>query len=210
MSENVNFSDIDIAFDQNDIAKAMTRPKLPTGWLKFLVTGADAKISKVSGNMMVKLTVAPVDEEGNTRRPTANNHLVFPLPTPRAGLIAVGLGEDFVQKVPDTLGLIQGYLHATRPEEFPRFPKYDKSAGLWVDQVTGDMLDKEEKEAVVAGLISTIYTFLKENAWKTPGETFVDDTFYAKVTYKEDSEWPNLGSIRGELPADEVLADIGE
>lgn len=208
MNGSFDYSKIDIEFSQNDIKKAMTRPRLAVGWYSFVVTGAVSKVNDTSGNMSIRQTVAPLDSEGNTRRPSAMHFITLPLATPPALLEAAEIDvSTFTQKVPDTLGLVQGYLRATRGNEFPTFPKYQKSEGLWSDG-KGGLLDKEEKEEVVSGLIESIYGFLK-TAWGDPTNTFKGDTFFARIEYREGSDFADVRAVRSELPGDAELVDLG-
>jgi len=200
MTTTVDLSSIDISFDQTDIERAMTRPKLKGGWYQFEVRDAKPYVNPNSGNMSIKMNVHALDKSGNPIRPTVSNFLTIPRKTPPALLEAVGIDAgSFTQKVPDTVGLVQSYLRATRPDDYPIFPKYQKSEGLWSH---GDaMLDKEETLVVRAELLGNLFEFLT-GAWTDPAGTFAGDRFFGEVSYKEGSDWPNINRISLDPPAD--------
>jgi len=200
MTTPVDLSSIDISFDQTDIERAMTRPKLEAGWYQLEVRDAKPYVNPNSGNMSIKMTVHALDGSGNPKRPSVSNFLTIPRKTPPALLEAVGIDpSDFLQKVPDTIGLVQSYLRATRPDDFPTFPKYQKSEGLW--SYGDQMLDKEETAAVRKDLLENIFTFLT-SAWSNPHDTLSGDRFFAEVAYREGSDWPNVNRVSLDAPAD--------
>lgn len=214
MSE-VNLSDIAIQFDETDIEAATARTVYRPGWYRWRVTAAQPHVTtkegKSKGNMSLRQRVAAVDSDGNTTEPRGLSHfLTYPKKTPPDVLVAAGIEEDFKQaKVPNTIGIIQGYLRITRPDEFPSFPKKSEdNPEMYVSSKTGELITAEERKEERDELLANLGAFLA-SAWSDPSLT-VGDEFFGELSYRSTKGYPNINKIRAALPDDAELVDTDE
>jgi len=220
MSENL--STTTISFDATDIKKSTERPVYTPGWYRFRVTSGAKHVntnrkSIGCGNFGVRQRVAAVDADGNTTVPDSLDHyLTFPRETPPNVLESAGLGEDFTQKkIPDTLGIIQGYLRTTRPNEFPTFPKKDEdNPGMFIFK--GEVITAGDRQPVRDELLDNIGSFLA-GLWDAPTTTDGDE-FFGQLSYnlRQDDDgnvitaYSRVRSVRSELPEGVELVDTDD
>lgn len=205
MNTTVDYSQIEVSFDQTDIERASRGSQPIEGWYKFLVTNAKAAVSKNKGSMMYELDCSMTDVDGNTRGKPVRNWLVLPISTNKKLLEAAGFPPEFKHTAPNTSGLVRSYLEATRPTEFPHDLTFNKAEKQFYYK--GATATKKEVEEIKTASANAVLSFVT-NAWKDASKTFVGDTFYGYLTYREGQDRPSIGQVRNELPEGETLVAI--
>lgn len=205
-----------ISFTEEEIlASAKTsRKRFKEGWYPFRVTKAEHHVttnakSKGLGNFGLKLTLAAVDENGDTTQPNRINHyVIFPKATPPDILEGAGLDPDMKKEAPDTWGMVQTYFRATDPEGTPVFPKKDAdNPDLFFFAEEERVVTYEERNEIVNQLKVRLGTRLAE-VWADPS-TLEGDELIGKLRYNQRG-YAGLATVRAELPDDEEFVDLSD
>lgn len=204
-------ADTTVSFNATDIAKSSERPKYKDGWYRLRCVKGQRHVntkmdSKGVGNMGVVQTFAAVDDNDDTVEPKGiRNWLTFPKETPPDILEKAGLPEDVRQKkMPNTLGIIQGYLRATRSDDFPTYPKpSDEEEGMFVFR--GELITKEERQEKREELNDNIGKFLA-SLWSDPSQLEGDEV--VALVEKTAKGYLNIKKITDELPEGEEFVDL--
>jgi len=175
-----------INWSEDDVAKALSFPKLREGWMEFVVQGAKTAVTK-RGHLSIILTVAPVDLEGQAKSPSIRHQLTLPLTNP----------EVEGHTAPRTFGFVQSYLVATNPDTFGRFPK-SVGNGIFLG-VDGQEMDLDEYKIVKEAMTKKVLDEIK-GRWANLN-AFEGETFYGLVEANGDQgQYRNIGKLQGELP----------
>lgn len=208
---------ITVSYTDSDIARSVADRRLRAGVYNGKVTKSRADADKREGNMRILLTIAPVDESGNTRRPTVMLIHKLPLPTSPETLAHFGLpmtrddGSPFQSQVPNSGWDIYNYTKATRPELALDMPKFDPSTKKWFDSVSDATYGtKAEAQKRKEELLKPAYEFFATayaNLVNDPenAKDFVGDEFVFEVSYRPGSDFPNVKILGSECPDDKVL-----
>jgi len=194
-------TDFDVPMNETDINRAVSNPKLEEGFYNLVVTTAKSRVTK-TGNMSIQMGTLPVDADGETRTPGANLFLTVPVKTPVEILEVAGLPDDAQKNVPGKWHMTRArqYIKAVNSAMLSPHPLFHPETKSWT--LDGSEISDTEATDAKKVVAREVFKFFNE-IWKDPG-LLVGGSFYARISYKEGNQFPNIDSIGSSLPEGET------
>ena len=185
--ENVEPTFIPYTPEDVEVSNVKRKSKvLAEGTYKGRVIQAERSGTAGTGTMFVPFTIAPLDEDERQRAPVLKHRLYIPKANP----------DVADHKAPRTFGFWKSYLQATRPTDFPRWPRRVNDSYLDLDD---NKLTSAEYEAACVELKTAIYKEI-DRIQQEP-TVLLDDEFYFTVRHKagkNNRTYPEIARLYGE------------
>ena len=174
----------EVDFTNADIDRALARPRLRGGeWYWGKITSVRKDVWK-TGSLYLDMTVNPMDTSGKTRGPSTRYKLTVPFANPNKA----------DHKIPNTIGFCHDFLNAQYPQEFPRYPRFNKADGTFVCD-DGQVVDKPTAKAMERDITRKVLQRIKE-CWSNPA-TLVGEVGFVLI---EDNQYRNVKEFATEAP----------
>lgn len=192
---------IELDYNEEELEEVNKTPQLNAGHYLLTVTGAYPKVSERKGHMMIQVAVRPTGSDGELYSPSGRVFITIPVRTPQAVLQTEGLAADIQESLPGKFHSTQArrFVNAVAPGHLSAWPQFDRETRSWT--IDGDPVEDEEevksqRKKVTREVIDYLWACFKQP------DLLGGRRFYARVSYREGSDFPNFDRISSQEPDD--------
>ncbi|NIQ82727.1 MAG: hypothetical protein GTN93_32555 [Anaerolineae bacterium] len=212
MSETVetfdaNLDGVELEYTEDDLDAVTTKPRIGEGTYLFTIVGVYPKVDQKKGHMKLPVRVLPTGSDGNTHGPAATLYLTIPARTPVQVLKNENLPIDLQEALPSDWHLRTGrrFVNAVAPGAIDQWPLFDRTSKSW--SIDGDPVDDDEDVKARQKLVARQVGDFMFAGYKNPA-LLTGKQFFARVSYREGSDFPDFDRITSQEPTDAEVVDF--